>query len=61
LKFPRRTSAHSNVAGAEKGLSASTTNITLERRSVDPLLETYIGMSAPWPAMDHPAPIRETP
>jgi hypothetical protein len=45
-------SAYGNLAGDENGLSASTTNITSACRSVEPLLETCIGISAPWPARD---------
>lgn len=43
----RRCSDYSNFAGDEKGLLASTTNITSECRSEEPLLETCIGVSAP--------------
>jgi hypothetical protein len=39
--------AHGKAAGDENGLVASTTNITRECRSVEPLLEACIGMSAP--------------
>jgi hypothetical protein len=38
---------HGKAAGDENGLVASTTNITRACRSVEPLLETCIGMSAP--------------
>jgi hypothetical protein len=39
--------AYGNLAGDEKGLVASTTNITKECKSVEPLLETCIGVLAP--------------
>jgi hypothetical protein len=41
----------SNLAGDENGFAASTTNMTSECRSVEPLLETCIGVLAPCPAM----------
>ena len=43
---------YGNVAGDENGLVASTTNITSACRSAEPLLETCIGVSAPWPVSD---------
>src|SRR5258708_33126048 len=52
---------HGNFAGDENGLDASTTNITSACRSVVPLLETCIGVSAPWPVSALPAPTRITP
>lgn len=39
-----------NVAGEEKGLVASTTNITTACKSVQPLLETCSGVLPPGPA-----------
>jgi hypothetical protein len=39
--------AHGKAAGDENGLVASTTNITRECRSVEPLLSACIGISAP--------------
>lgn len=39
--------ASGKVAGDENGFVASTTNMTREWRSLSPLLETCIGMSAP--------------
>ncbi len=38
---------HGNTAGVENGLVASNTNITKACRSVEPLIETCIGTSAP--------------
>ena len=50
-----------NLAGDEKGLAASTTNITSECRLAEPLLETCIGVSATLPGADWPSPTRITP
>lgn len=52
---------HGSVAGLENGLVASTTNMTRARSSIEPLLETCIGVPGPWPAAALPAPIRFTP
>ena len=38
---------HGNFAGEEAGLVASSTNITKASKSVEPLLETCMGTSAP--------------
>lgn len=51
---PPCPSAHSNLAGEEKGRVASTTNMTSCVRSVVPALNTSIGVSAPCPFMDCP-------
>jgi hypothetical protein len=50
-----RRSPHSKVAGDEKGLVASTTNMTSWSRLLVPALKTSIGVSAPCPFMDWPA------
>ena len=47
LQLKLGVDAHGKVAGDENGLVASTTNITKARKSVEPLLETCIGVSAP--------------
>ena len=47
MPAPRYPPAYGNVAGEEKGLVASTTNITSASRPVEPQLETCNGVSAP--------------
>jgi hypothetical protein len=49
---PFRVEHHWKLAGEENGFEASTTNISSECRFAAPLLETCIGVSAPWPTMD---------
>ena len=49
--------AYGIVAGEEKGLVASTTNITRAFNSLEPLLEISMGMPGPCPGMDCPASI----
>src|SRR5262249_52880872 len=50
-----------SVAGVENGRVASTTNITREYRSTEPLLLACMAVSGAWPASALPAPIRFTP
>src|SRR4030088_237776 len=52
---------HGNFAGDENGLGWATTKIPSQCRPVVPLLETCIGVSAPWPVSVLPAPTRITP
>ena len=47
LELKLGVDTHGKAAGDENGLVASTTNITSARRSVEPQLETCIGVSAP--------------
>jgi hypothetical protein len=42
-------------AGEENGWVASTTNMTSDRSSLEPLLETCIAIAAPWPGSGVPA------
>ncbi len=51
----QRLLSYSNLAGEEKGLAASTTNMTSWSRSVVPALKTSIAVSGPCPFMDWPA------
>lgn len=53
-----RQRSQGSVAGDENGLDASTTNITSACRSLVPLLDTCIAMSAPWPGSTWPAATR---
>src|SRR3990170_2956241 len=57
----RARGAYRNLAGEENGLAASTTNIIGSRRSVEPQLEIWIGVSPPGPASVRPAETRVTP
>jgi hypothetical protein len=50
-----------NVAGLENGRVASTTNMTSACRSLEPLLDTCMGTSAPWPVSDLPLVMRIVP
>lgn len=52
---------HSNLAGDENGLVASTTNITRAFKSLAPLLEISIGKPGARPGIDSPALMCATP
>ena len=49
------TSLYSSLAGDENGRLASTTKMASSSRSVEPALNTSIGVSAPCPIMVPPA------
>lgn len=51
-KRRRSRPGHGMVAGEEKGLVASMTNMTRAVRSLVPLLETCMGMPGPCPGMN---------
>ena len=53
--------SYSNRAGDEKGLVASTTNMTRAFRSLVPLLETSIAVPGSCPGIDWPVPTDITP